>query len=96
MKIGLAVLIAIASLGGCNSERAFGAYNWSEHTWTTPRGIMVEDRVSRKLINPKTAIQRVYLGEIYYFENAFDAEMFERDPGVYSYHGYEPNYAGGP
>jgi hypothetical protein len=37
-----------------------------------------------------------YQGEIYYFENSFDLEMFYRDPGVYDYHGYDPNYAGGP
>jgi len=83
-------------LGGCSSERAFGAYNWSTHTWNTPHGIKVEDRVSRKLIDPKDALQFVYQGEIYYFENNFDLEMFLRDPGVYDYHGFDPNYAGGP
>lgn len=57
---------------------------------------MVEDRVSGKLLDPSTAIQREYRGEIYYFENEFDVAVFERDPGIYFYHFYEPSYAGGP
>lgn len=96
LKIGIALALALPLIGGCNSERSFGAYDWYTHMWKTPRGLMAEDRVSRKLIDPKTALQREYRGEIYYFENAFDVEMFERDPGAYFYHGYEPLYAGGP
>jgi YHS domain-containing protein len=96
MKLATVVALVVLFLGGCGSERAFGAYNWSTHTWNTPHGLMVEDRVSRKLIDPKTALQMEYLGEIYYFENQFDLEMFYRDPGTYNYHGYDPNYAGGP
>jgi YHS domain-containing protein len=96
MMLRMMGLMAFGLLAGCSSERAFGAYNWSDHTWSTPNGLKVEDRVSRKLIDPKTAIRLEYRGEIYYFENAFDVEMFKMDPGVYFYHGYEPLYAGGP
>jgi YHS domain-containing protein len=96
VKMTSALALGVILLGGCSSERAFGAYNWSTHTWNTPHGIMVEDRVSHKLIDPSKAIRREYMGETYYFENAFDVEVFERDPGVYDYHGYAPNYAGGP
>jgi YHS domain-containing protein len=96
MKILTSTALGILFLGGCVTERAFGAYDWSTHTWMTPHGIMVEDRVSGKLIDPKTAIQREYRGEIYYFENLFDVQVFERDPGVYFYGGYEPQYGGGP
>jgi hypothetical protein len=96
VKIGLAIMAGLALLLGCASERRFGAYNERDHTWMTDQGIMVEDRVSGHLIPPEVAIQREYLGEIYYFENEFDVAMFERDPGVYNYHGYQPQYAGGP
>jgi hypothetical protein len=96
VKIGLAMIAAVTLLSGCWSERRFGCYNEKDHTWATDRGIMVEDRVSGHLIPPELAIQREWLGEVYYFENEFDVAMFERDPGVYWYHGYHPQYAGGP
>ena len=96
MRRILVLAAGLGFLGGCSSERRFGAYNWHSHTWTTPDGIKVEDRVSGKLIDPTTALVRKWMGELYYFENAFDAEIFERDPGVYDYQGYNPNYAGGP
>lgn len=82
------------SLAGCTSERAFGAYDPSSHTWNTASGIKVEDRVSGKLLNPEDALTLEFGGEIYYFENEFDREMFRRDPGVYDYHGYQPFYGG--
>jgi YHS domain-containing protein len=88
--------LAFAFLGGCNTLRTFGGYNQSTHMWTTPYGLMAEDRVSGRLIPPETAIRLEYRGEVYYFENEFNVEMFLRDPGVYYYHGYEPSYAGGP
>lgn len=81
-------------LTGCSSERAFGAYDRSTHTWKTSSGTKVEDRVSGKLLFPKDALTVDYMGDIYYFENEFDREMFLRDPGVYDYHGYQPNYGG--
>lgn len=81
-------------LAGCSSERAFGAYDASSHTWKTPSGPKVEDRVSGKLLFPKDALTAEYLGDLYYFENEFDRQVFLRDPGVYDYHGYHPNYAG--
>lgn len=81
-------------LTGCSSERAFGAYDPSSHTWKTPSGIKVEDRVSGKLLFPKDALTLEYQGDVYYFENDFDRDMFQRDPGVYDYHGYQPNYGG--
>ncbi|HLY11166.1 MAG TPA: hypothetical protein VKW04_17835 [Planctomycetota bacterium] len=83
-------------LAGCFSERSFGAYNRSTHTWNTPSGIKVEDRVSKHLIDPSRALKFEYLGDIYYFENTFDVDMFLRDPGAYDYHGYAPLYGGGP
>ncbi|HVR85739.1 MAG TPA: hypothetical protein VMU54_15580 [Planctomycetota bacterium] len=43
--------------------------------------------MSRKLIDPKLAVLREYLGAIYYFENASHAEMFDRNPGAYAYSG---------
>ncbi len=94
MAVG-SVFLAL-SLAGCSSERAFGAYDWKTHTWKTPTGIKVEDRVSGKLIDPASAITLEYRGDLYYFQNEFDVEMFKRDPGVYDYHGYAPNYGGGP
>lgn len=103
MRIDLRVLIAGSvllvgtfglHLAGCTSERAFGAYDSSTHTWNTASGTKVEDRVSGKLLFPKAALTVEYMGDVYYFENEFDREMFLRDPGVYDYHGYHPNYAG--
>ena len=96
VKLTSAMLAGLALLSGCNSERAFCAYSPSTHMWKTEHGIKAEDRVSGRLIDPNTAIKLEYLGDIYYFENEFNAQMFARDPGVYDYHGYSPNYAGGP
>jgi hypothetical protein len=92
----LALLFFFVALEGCSSERTWGGYNQRSHLWKTSRGIMAEDRVSGALIDPSTAIVLEYQGEPYYFESWFDADMFVRDPGVYDYHGYQPNYAGGP
>ena len=80
-------ILLVVMAGGCSSERQWGAYDSSTHTWNTPEGRKVEDRVSRKLIDPKLAVQREYLGAIYYFENASHAEMFDRNPGAYAYSG---------
>lgn len=90
-------LLVGLSLSGCFSERSFGAYDWRTHTWETPTGIKVEDRVSGRLIDAETApFALTYRGDIYYFENEFDVEMFKRDPGFYDYHEYAPLYGGGP
>jgi len=90
------VLVGLLLLGGCFSERRFGAYNWSTHLWTTSKGLKAEDRVSGALIDPEMALKLEYRGDIYYFENQFTVEMFKRDPGVYDYHEYAPLYGGGP
>ena len=89
------LLLALSS-GGCFSERQFGAYDHSTHLWATPSGLKAEDRVNGRLIDPETALKLEYRGDLYYFENQFDVEMFLRDPGVYDYHEYAPLYGGGP
>jgi|SRR5579883_1769881 len=89
------ILLAFG-LTGCASERSFGAYDRRTHLWETPEGFKAEDPVSGRLLFPEDAVKLEYRGDIYYFENDFDAEIFKRDPGVYDYHGYAPNYGGGP
>jgi YHS domain-containing protein len=96
IKVASILVAGLVLLGGCWGERRFGAYSPSNHMWATAHGIKAEDRVSGRLIDPETAIKLEYQGDIYYFENEFDAEMFVRDPGVYDYRGYHPYYAGGP
>lgn len=91
MKLMAILFMAAAALAGCSSQRKFGAYDKSTHTWKTSEGIMVEDRVSRNLIDPDTAIKREYLGDTYYFENDFNVGVFEQDPQSYSYRGYQPS-----
>ena len=81
------VLIAVLGmlLSSCSSERQFGSYDKSTHTWATSEGTKVEDRVSGQLIDPKTAVTREYLGETYYFANEANALLFESNPKGYQY-----------
>lgn len=49
---------------GCSTERTFGGYDYSHHTWSTATGIKVEDRVSGKLLYPEDALTLEYRGDI--------------------------------
>lgn len=78
-----AVLAAVAALMGCASQE--GEYSWVTHTWTTERGVLALDHVSRRKVDVGTAVRRSYLGETYYFECDANARVFDSNPWAYLY-----------
>jgi YHS domain-containing protein len=91
--LATSLLAGAVCVSGCAGGRSYGGYDPDTHLWRTSHGVKAEDRVNGELVDPNSAIKRLYQGETYYFENDFDTAMFERDPGVYAYSGYAPFYA---
>ena len=74
-----------------DSQRMLGGTVGTVTTIAAPYG---SGRVISLFREKIDALTLEFGGEIYYFENEFDREMFRRDPGVYDYHGYQPFYGG--
>ncbi len=83
MKDALALGLAVLTLAGCAAES--GDYNYVTHTWSSNRGIQVQDPVSHRSVEKKSAVTRQYAGETYYFENEQNAKVFDSNPWAYMY-----------
>ena len=77
-------LLALVLLlpAGCADS---GNFSWITHTWTTPYGVFALDHVSKQKVDIDSAVTRRYLGETYYFENDYNASVFDDNPWAYLY-----------
>jgi|SRR6516164_7107192 YHS domain-containing protein len=84
MKMLRLLAAALLLPAGCVVHDS-GNFSWITHTWTTPYGVFALDHVSREKVDIENAVQRHYLGETYYFENEYNASVFDGNPWAYLY-----------
>ncbi len=84
MKVLRLLAAALLLPAGC-VMRDSGNFSWITHTWTTPYGVFALDHVSKQKVNIEDAVTRRYLGETYYFENDYNASVFDDNPYAYLY-----------
>jgi YHS domain-containing protein len=89
VKVLRLLALALLAPAGCTIHDP-GTFSWITHTWTTPYGIFALDHVSKNKVNIEHAVQRHYLGETYYFENEYNASVFDDNPYAYLYNDNVP------
>jgi YHS domain-containing protein len=97
MKILMALTAAALALAGCQSGyEGYTDANRATHTWKTNEGTFAMDHVSNHRVDASKAIQRSYLGEVYYFENEDNARKFDQNPDAYLYDHNNPERSAPP
>jgi len=84
MKALRLLTLALLLPAGCVVHDS-GNFSWVTHTWTTPYGEFALDHISKRKVDIENAVQRRYLGETYYFENEYNASVFDDNPWAYLY-----------